>query len=328
MRFLVTGGAGYIGSHMVKFLLSKKHKVTIYDNLSSAKLNRNKRANFKKLDLLNLKELDKELSNSQFDAVFHFAALSVVSESERKSKKYYNNNVIGTKNLIKKMIKYNINNFVFSSSASVYGKPNFNKISENFKMKPISNYGKNKKEIEIYLTRMGKKNNLKSISFRYFNAAGADETGELGEDHNPETHLIPKILKSISKNKNKVHVYGNNYKTKDGTCIRDYIHVMDLAKAHSQSLNYLFENENIYLNLNIGTGIGTTVLELVKLYEKVNKCLIPFKIMSRRKGDVPKLVAESTKARTLLNWYPKYSLNDICKDSWNWILLNPQGYLQ
>ena len=157
MKFLVTGGAGYIGSHMVKFLLSKNHEVTVYDNLSSAKSNRNYGANFKKLDLLNLKKLDKELSNSQFDAVFHFAALSIVSESEKKSKKYYNNNVIGTKNLINTMMKYKINNFVFSSSASVYGKPNSNKISENHKMKPISNYGKNKKEIEIYLNKMAKK---------------------------------------------------------------------------------------------------------------------------------------------------------------------------
>ena len=318
MRFLVTGGAGYIGSHMVKFLLSKKHKVTIYDNLSSAKLNRNKRANFKKLDLLNLKELDKELSNSQFDAVFHFAALSVVSESERKSKKYYNNNVIGTKNLIKTMIKYNINNFVFSSSASVYGKPNSNKISENYKMKPISNYGKNKKEIEIYLNQMVKKNNLKFISFRYFNAAGADESGKIGEDHYPETHLIPKILNSINKNKNRVYVYGNDYKTKDGTCVRDYVHVNDIVKAHYYGLKK-FKKKKCSVIYNIGSGKGFSVLDVIRSIERITQRKVKIIFKQKRKGDPPILVAKCKKILKELNWKPKYnSIDKIIITAWNW----------
>ena len=318
MRFLVTGGAGYIGSHMVKFLLSKKHEVTIYDNLSSAKFNKNNGANFKKLDLLNIKELDKELSKSQFDAVFHFAALSIVGESERKSKKYYNNNVIGTKNLINTMIKYNINNFVFSSSASVYGKPNSNKLSENHKMKPISNYGKNKKEIEIYLNQMGKKNNLKSISFRYFNAAGADESGKIGEDHKPETHLIPKILKSINENKNKVYVYGNNYKTKDGTCVRDYVHVNDIVKAHYYGLKK-FKNKKCILSYNIGSEKGFSVLDVIKSIERITQKKVKIIFKQRRKGDPPILVAKCKKILDELNWKPKYnSIDKIIITAWNW----------
>ena len=318
MRFLVTGGAGYIGSHMVKFLLSKKHEVTIYDNLSSAKFNKNNGANFKKLDLLNIKELDKELSKSQFDAVFHFAALSIVGESERKSKKYYNNNVIGTKNLINTMIKYNINNFVFSSSASVYGKPNSNKLSENHKMKPISNYGKNKKEIEIYLNQMGKKNNLKSISFRYFNAAGADESGKIGEDHNPETHLIPKILKSINENKNKVYVYGNNYKTKDGTCVRDYVHVNDIVRAHYNGLKK-FKNKKCILSYNIGSEKGFSVLDVVESIERINQKKMKIIFKQKRKGDPPILVAKCKKILKELNWKPKYnSIDKIIITAWNW----------
>ena len=197
MKYLVTGGAGYIGSHMVKFLQSKKNKVTVFDNLSTGKFFFLSKCDFVKLDLLNLKKLDTEMSKNKFDAVFHFAARSIVSESEKKPKLYYRNNVLATKNLVNTMMKYNMNNLIFSSSASVYGKPNQKKISEEHKKEPLSIYGKNKIEIENYLKKVGFKYKFKSISFRYFNAAGADKSGKIGEDHDPETHLIPSILKSI-----------------------------------------------------------------------------------------------------------------------------------
>ena len=318
MKFLVTGGAGYIGSHMVRFLLSKKHKVTIYDNLSSGKFIKYNKAKFEKIDLLNLKKLDIAMSKSKFDAVFHFAGLSIVSDSEKKLKKYYNNNVIGAKNLIETMIKYKINNFIFSSSASVYGKPISHKISESHKMKPISNYGKNKKEIEKILIKVGKKKNFKSISLRYFNAAGADESGEIGENHHPETHLIPKIFKSINQNKNKVYVYGNNYKTKDGTCIRDYVHVNDIVRAHYYGLKK-FKNDKCILHYNIGSEKGYSIFEIIKRIEKITQTKLKIIFKDKREGDPPILVAKCKKIFDELNWKPKYSnIDRILISAWNW----------
>ena len=318
MKYLVTGGAGYIGSHMVKFLLSKNHDVTIYDNLSSGKLIKKNRAKFEKIDLLNLNKLDKSMSLKKFDAVFHFAGLSVVEESERKPKKYYQNNVVATKNLIKTMIKYNFNNLIFSSSASVYGIPFTKKISETHKMKPISEYGKNKREIEKMLIKFGKIKRFKSISLRYFNAAGADESAEIGENHIPETHLIPKILKLISRNKKKVYVYGNNHKTKDGTCVRDYVHVNDIVRAHYVALKK-FKRKKCILNYNIGSEIGYSVLEIIESIEKITRKKLNIVFMKKRKGDPPILVAKCKKIKNELKWRPKYnSIEKILLTAWNW----------
>lgn len=318
MKFLVTGGAGYIGSHMVNYLLSKRHKVTIFDNLSLGKNLISKKANFIKIDLINKKRLDQIMSKSKFDAVFHFAGLSRVSESEKKPKKYFKNNVIGSKNLINTMLKYNINNLIFSSSASVYGDPKKKKISETHKMKPISNYGKNKKEIEKFLLQMGKKMNFKSISLRYFNAAGADENGKFGEDRKIETHLIPKILKSIIKKNNKVYVFGKNYKTKDGTCIRDFIHVNDIVKAHYYGLKQ-FKKKKCILNYNIGTEKGYSVLEIIKSVEKITKKKLKIIYKKKRKGDPHILVAKCNKIFRELKWKPKYkNIDKIIFTAWNW----------
>ena len=283
MKFLVTGGAGYIGSHMVKFLLSKNHEVTVFDNLSTGKLINKNKINFIKVDLVNHKKLDQLMSKKKFDAVFHFAALSIVNESEKKPRKYYLNNVQGTKNLINSMIKYNINNLIFSSSASVYGAPKTKKILETHQMKPISEYGKNKKEIEKILAQIGKKKNFKSISFRYFNAAGADESAKIGENHKPETHLIPKILNSIKRKQKKVYIYGNSYKTIDGTCVRDYIHVNDIVRAHYYGLKK-FRQKKCVLNYNIGSGKGYSVLEIINGIEKVTR--VKLKIIYKKKRKV------------------------------------------
>lgn len=318
MKFLVTGGAGYIGSHMVKYLRSKKHHVTVFDNLSSGKFKNIDNSNFIKLDLLDLPKLEKTLAKLKFDAVFHFAALSIVQESEKKPIKYYKNNVEATKNLINVMNKYNINNLIFSSSASVYGKPTKKKISETDQLKPISIYGKNKKEIEKILKNQGKKNNFKSISFRYFNAAGADKSAKIGEDHRPETHLIPKILKSVKNNKKYIHVYGNNYKTKDGTCIRDYVHVNDIVRAHYYGLKK-FKNKKCVLNYNIGSEKGYSVLEIIKAIEKITKKKIRIIFKKERNGDPPVLVASCKKIFRELKWKPLYQdINLILSSAWKW----------
>ena len=318
MKYLVTGGAGYIGSHMVRFLKSKNHHVTVIDNLSSGKFKPIDNSKFIKLDLLDVVKLDKIMSKSKFDAVFHFAALSIVGESKKKPNKYYRNNVSASKNLIEKMIKYKINNLIFSSSASVYGNPLSKKISETHQMKPISVYGENKKEIEKMLEKKGKENGFKSISFRYFNAAGADKGGKIGEDHYPETHLIPKILKSIKSKKNKVYVYGNNYKTNDGTCIRDYIHVNDIVRAHYYGLKK-FKNKKCILNYNIGSGKGYSVLEIIKAVAKITKKDINIIIKKKRSGDPPILVAECKKILRELRWKPKYqNIESIILSAWRW----------
>ncbi len=318
MKFLVTGGAGYIGSHMVNFLLKKNHDVTIFDNLSTGKFINKNRIKFEKVDLINLSKLNKSMKNKKFDAVFHFAGLSIVSESEKKTKKYYLNNVLATKNLIKSMIKYNINNLIFSSSASVYGLPTTKKISENHRTRPISEYGKNKKEIEKILIKFGKKKNFKSISFRYFNAAGADESAKIGESHHPETHLIPKVLESVKHRKKNMYVYGNTYNTKDGTCIRDYIHVNDIARAHYYGLKK-FKNRKCTLTYNIGTGRGHSVLEILNGIEKITKKKLNIIFKRKRKGDPPILVADCKKIFKELKWKPKYkNINTILLTAWKW----------
>jgi|MDSW01.1.fsa_nt_gb UDP-glucose 4-epimerase len=318
MKFLVTGGAGYIGSHMVKFLLSKNHEVTVFDNLSTGKLINKNKINFIKVNLLNRKKLDQLMSKKKFDAVFHFAALSIVNESEKKPRKYYMNNVLGTKNLINSMIKYKLNNLIFSSSASVYGAPKTKKILETHQMKPISEYGKNKKEIEKILAQIGKKKNFKSISFRYFNAAGADESAKIGENHKPETHLIPKILNSIKRKQKKVYIYGNSYKTIDGTCVRDYIHVNDIVRAHYYGLKK-FRQKKCILNYNIGSGKGYSVLEIINGIEKVTRVKLKIIYKKKRKGDPPILVADCKKIFKDLRWKPKYkNIDKILLTAWQW----------
>ena len=320
MNYLVTGGAGYIGSHMVKYLVEKKHNVTVFDNYSSGKFKKIRGASYKKIDLLDIKKLDSHILRNSFDAVFHFAALSIVSESEKKPLKYFKNNVEGTKNLIAIMIKCKINNFIFSSSASVYGKPNSKKISEKHKTMPISNYGKNKKKIEEILIKYGKKYNFKSVSLRYFNAAGAHKSGEIGESHEPETHLIPKIFKSIIKKNYEVTVYGKNHKTKDGTCVRDYIHVNDIVRAHYFILKN-FKKKKCSICYNIGSERGYSVLEVIKAIETITKKKLKVKFKNKRKGDPPFLVAKCSKIYKDIKWKPRYSnINTILHSAWNWHL--------
>ena len=228
------------------------------------------------------------------------------------------NNVLGTKNLINSMIKYKLNNLIFSSSASVYGAPKTKKILETHQMKPISEYGKNKKEIEKILAQIGKKKNFKSISFRYFNAAGADESAKIGENHKPETHLIPKILNSIKRKQKKVYIYGNSYKTIDGTCVRDYIHVNDIVRAHYYGLKK-FRQKKCILNYNIGSGKGYSVLEIINGIEKVTRVKLKIIYKKKRKGDPPILVADCKKIFKDLRWKPKYkNIDKILLTAWQW----------
>lgn len=318
MKFLVTGGAGYIGSHMVKFLLKKKHKVTVLDNLKNGKRSFIGKADFLKLDLCNKEKLDKAISKKKFDAVFHFAALSIISESQNEPNKYYKNNVIGTKNLINIMIKYKINNLIFSSSASVYGMPRKNKIFETHSTIPVSNYGKNKLEIEKYLQKVGIKNNFKSICFRYFNAAGADPSATIGEQRKLETHLIPNLLNSIKNKKKHFYIYGKNYETKDGTCIRDFIHVNDIVKAHYLGLKK-FNKKKCILKYNIGSEKGYSVLEIIKEVESITKFNIEKIYKKKRIGDPPVLIASNKKIKKDLNWTPHYKkISQIILTAWNW----------
>ena len=318
MKFLVTGGLGYIGSHMVKKLIKKKHKVVIFDKSEKKNIIKNKNTKLVKINLLDKKRLNSEMNGQFFDGVFHFAGLSILKDSQKFKKKYYLNNVVATKNLINSMIKNKLNNLIFSSSASVYGTPKMKKISENYFTNPISNYGQNKLDIERFLFKKSKQNNFKSISFRYFNAAGADEELEIGEDHHPETHIIPKILKSIKNNKNTIFIYGNNYPTKDGTCVRDYVHVNDIVDAHYLGLKK-FNNKKKFFVYNIGNQKGYSVLEIVKVIEKVTKKKLNIYYKKRRNGDPPFLVANSNKLKKDLKWTPKYnSINKIIKTAWDW----------
>lgn len=318
MKYLVTGGLGYIGSHMVNKLVKNNHHVVIIDKSQKKKFTKFKNTKLARIDLLDLKKLDREINKQYFDGVFHFAGLSILNDSHKFKKKYYLNNVVATKNLINTMIKYNLNNLIFSSSASVYGNPKHKNISENSVTDPISNYGRNKLDIEKFLLNKSKENNFKSISFRYFNAAGADEKSKIGEDHRPETHIIPKILKLIKNKKKKVFIYGNDYPTKDGTCIRDYIHVNDIVDAHYLGLKK-FKSKKKFFIYNIGNEKGYSVLDIIKVIEKVTnkKLIITYK--KRRKGDPSVLVANSKKLKKELNWAPRYrNIYDIIKTAWNW----------
>ena len=315
---LVTGGAGYIGSHCVLALINKGLDVVIFDSLETGHietidiLKKEGNVTFEKGDLKNLDDINKVFEKYNIDAVVHFAALSLVGESVKEPQKYYYNNVYGTLNLLNAMLSHDVKKIVFSSTAATYGEPEYIPIDENHPQNPINPYGNTKLMVEKIMDDYSKAYGLNSVRLRYFNVAGADSLSRVGEWHNPETHLIPNILKSTLSGGKTFELYGDDYPTKDGTCVRDYINVEDLAEAHLLALDYLNNGgETNYFNL--GTKNGDTVKEVFSICEKVTDKKIPVNMMPRREGDPASLVADNTKAKSVLGWDAKRTLEDsIC----------------
>ena len=303
---LVCGGAGYIGSHAVRQLIDKGEEVIIVDNLETGHEDAiHPKAKFYKVDIRDEKSLNKVFEENKIDEVIHFAANSLVGESMTNPLKYFNNNVHGTEVLLKVMVAHDVNKIVFSSTAATYGEPKNIPILESDETNPTNAYGETKLCMEKMMKWADKAHGVKYISLRYFNVAGAHVSGEIGEDHNPETHLIPLILQVPLGKREFISIFGDDYETHDGTCIRDYIHVTDLADAHILAVHKLREGSesNIY---NLGSGNGFTVKEMIEAARKVTEHEIPAKVCERRAGDPAKLVASSEKARRELGWNPKY----------------------
>lgn len=320
---LVTGGLGYIGSHCVLNLLERGHSVVIFDNLSTGHietfdvLKKIGKVEFFKGDLLNKKDLNKLFSLNDITCVFHFAGLSQVLESMKNPQKYYENNVLGTLNLLEEMIKNDVKKIIFSSSASVYGEPKYVPIDENHPLNPINEYGKTKLSIENILDEYDLKHGLKSARLRYFNVIGADIKARVGEWHDKETHLIPNILKSANEKNREIQIFGDDYDTKDGTCIRDYVNIEDLVEAHIKAFEYL-NNCGKTDSFNIGTNEEYSVKEIFEICEKITNKKISFNIVSRREGDCAKLLADNSKARMILNWRPQKNLEYSIKTAYAW----------
>ncbi len=328
MKVLVLGGAGYIGSHTVYELINKNHKVVIIDNLETGyKQAIHKDAKFYEGDLRDKTFLNEVFKKeNDIDGIIHFAANSLVGESMENPLKYYDNNLIGTKVLLEAMIENNITKIVFSSTAATYGEPENIPILESDKTEPTNTYGETKLAMEKMFKWVSKAHNLNYVSLRYFNACGAYKDGTIGEAHNPETHLIPIILQVANGTREQINIFGDDYNTKDGTCIRDYIHVSDLADAHILAMEYLLKGgENNTFNL--GNGVGFTVKEVIETAKKVTGKDIKAVISERRVGDPAVLVASSQKAKEVLKWNPtRNSLEEIIKSAWKWHSLNPNGF--
>jgi UDP-glucose 4-epimerase len=322
-KILVTGGAGYIGSHCVLALLENGYEVVIFDNLSTGhietveKLKKYGHVDFVKGDLQNLSDIKSLFNLYKTDAVIHFAAFSQVGESVKNPQKYYMNNVCGTLNLLSAMLEAGVKKIVFSSTAATYGEPEYIPIDEKHPQNPINPYGQTKLMIEKIMDDYDKAYGLKSVRLRYFNVAGADSQGRVGEWHEPETHLIPNILKSTFSGGQTFKMFGTDYDTKDGTCVRDYINVEDLAQAHLLALDYLNKGgETNYFNL--GTNDGNTVKEVFSACEKVTGQNIPVDICPRREGDPASLVADNTKAKSVLGWKAQNSLEYSIEKAYVW----------
>ena len=317
MKILVVGGAGYIGSHMLKRLQNTNHEVEVLDNLSTGFETNTLGFPFHKCDLADKDHVYTILQN-KYDLVMHFASYINVGESYINPQKYYENNVQNTLNLLSCMIDLKILNFIFSSTAAVYGEPESVPISEEQRINPVNPYGQTKAIVENILKDYDQAYGLKFMSLRYFNDCGAHPDGTIGERHDPETHLIPLILQAASGRKDKVKVYGDDYPTKDGTCIRDYIHVMDLAEAHLLALEDLYQNQSSEI-YNIGNNQGFSVSEIVNAAKDITQKKINIEISDRRKGDPGQLIADNNKIIKNLKWSAQYSdLKTIISSAWQW----------
>jgi UDP-glucose 4-epimerase len=318
MKVLVIGGAGYIGSHMVKMLLSSGHKVMTLDNLSSGHRDAVVGGEFIQGDIADTACLDRIFTTFKPDAVMHFASFIQVGESVRKPDIYYRNNVTNTLNLLDAMLKYNVKKFIFSSTAAVFGEPDYVPIDEIHPNRPLNPYGRSKWIIEQVLADYDKAFDFRSVCLRYFNAAGADPEGQLGERHDPETHLIPLILQAASGRRENIHVFGRDYDTPDGTCIRDYIHIVDLCSAHLAALDYLCQDGQSD-RFNLGNGAGFSVQQVIDAVEQVSGRKVTVINGPRREGDPARLVADSKRAKLTLNWEPKFTdLETIVAHAWQW----------
>ena len=318
---LVTGGAGYIGSHTVLALKQAGYEVVILDNLVYGHrdlVEQVLRVELIEGDTSDRLLLDNLFQSRNFAAVMHFSAYAYVGESVTDPAKYYRNNVLGTLTLLESMLAASIKNFVFSSTCATYGVPNFIPITEDHPQNPINPYGATKLMVERILTDFDMAYNFKSVRFRYFNAAGANPQGLLGEDHHPETHLIPLVLQTALGQREAISIFGTDYPTPDGTCIRDYIHVNDLADAHILGLEYLLNGGESEV-FNLGNGNGFSVREVIAAAEDVTGMVISVQECDRRIGDPPALIGTSEKARKILNWQPQYpGIKDIVSHAWQW----------
>lgn len=318
MHVLVVGGAGYIGSHMVKLLCQRGFEVTVLDNLSAGHRDAVKGGRFVLGDLGDQDLLDTLFRTSHFHGVLHFASYIQVGESVREPAKYYLNNVFKTQYLLDTMIAHRVKHFIFSSTAAIFGEPLRIPIDEDHPKNPINPYGRSKWMVEQILSDYEIAYGLKAICLRYFNAAGADPDGELGERHEPETHLIPLVLQAAAGRRSHITVFGTDYDTPDGTCIRDYVHVSDLCEAHLLALQRLWGGADSTA-FNLGNGNGFSVREVIKTSQVVTGREIPVIYDERRSGDPARLVADCGRARTELGWNPRYTdLRDIVAHAWRW----------
>lgn len=324
---LVTGGAGYIGSHCVLELLKQGFNVVVFDNLSVGHIEiintlqkqnlKGKFVDYINGDLKNIFDVKEIFKRHKINAVIHFAAYSQVNESVKEPSKYYQNNVGGSINLLHEMINNNVKKIVFSSTASTYGEPQYTPIDEKHPQEPINPYGKTKLLIEKIMDNLDVSNNLKSVRLRYFNVIGADKDCLVGEWHEPETHLVPNILKSTFNKAQTFKIFGDDYDTKDGTCIRDYININDLIDAHILALNYLLQGGETNF-FNLGTNEGNSVKEIFDICEEVAQQKIPVEIVARREGDPAILIAKNNKAKQILGWNPKRTLKDSIETAYKW----------
>ncbi|MBC7473559.1 MAG: UDP-glucose 4-epimerase GalE [Candidatus Sericytochromatia bacterium] len=318
-NILVAGGAGYIGSHMVLFLLDKGYEPIIYDNLSEGHQESILGGKFIQGDLADTAKLHQVFNDYDISAVMHFAAHCYVGESVTNPKKYYQNNVFNAYNLLNVMLEHKVNKFIFSSTCATYGNPIKLPLTEDHPQNPINPYGNTKLVVEKILHDYSHAYDLKSIALRYFNASGAEPQARIGEGHDPETHLIPNVLDAALGLK-ELKIFGDDYDTPDGTCIRDYIHVMDLAQAHWLALEKLLDGHQTDF-FNLGTGTGYSNKEVIQAAEKVTGKKISVSIVERRAGDPPSLVGSSDKAKKELGWKPEYdSLEKIIETAWKWHL--------
>ncbi len=329
MKILVTGAAGYIGSHTCRLLTATGCQVVGYDNLSRGHHIAFERATgggtFVQGDLLDTVLLRNTLKEKAIEAVVHFAAFGLVGESVEHPQRYHHNNVEGSSSLIRAMQEAGVQRLVVSSTTAIYGQPEEMPIREDTPPAPINPYGQSKLDVEYLLQEACERDGLGFVALRYFNAAGASLDGMLGEAHNPETHLIPIVLQVALGQRQKICIFGDDYPTPDGTCVRDYVHVNDLADAHLRALNTLNPGQKIQLNL--GSGVGTSVLEIVEHARKITGHAIPAEIVARRSGDPPWLIADNSLAKQILGWTPEYSsLDSILTSAWRWHQRHPQGY--
>lgn len=318
MAVLVCGGAGYIGSHINKQLNKEGYETVVFDNLVYGHREAVKWGSFVQGDLQNTGEIEAVFQTYKIEAVFHFAAYAYVGESVENPEKYYYNNVANTLNLLHVMKKYGCTKMIFSSTCATYGEPEKVPITEDMPQRPVNPYGASKLMVERILKDYSKAYGLKFVVLRYFNAAGADPEGELGEGHDPETHLIPLILDAASGRRKEIRVFGTDYDTPDGSCIRDYIHVYDLATAHLLALHYLEQGKESNF-FNLGNALGTSVFEVIEAVKRVSGKKFTVSVSDRRSGDPARLIGSSEKAQSVLGWKPVYGdIDVIVGHAWNW----------